>query len=122
MFCHHGERGRQMRSGSVGSVSSVASCSASVAPSGRTGRAYPSGMCSPDEPEGRCITASGGDAKNSFAIVAIYCVLKERVFLVYFSIGQFSFVRAFIPTGYEPGLALGFGSNAAPPEITTLPS
>src|SRR5438477_2425501 len=92
----------------VGSVSSVASCSASVAPSGRTGRTYSSGMCSHDEPEGRCITAGGGDAKNSFAIVAIYCVLKERVFLVYFSIGQFSSVRAFIPTGYEPGLALGF--------------
>ena len=111
-----------MRSGSVGSVSSVASCSASVAPSGRTGRAYPSGMCSPDEPEGQCITAGGGDAKNSFAIVAIYCVLKERTFLVYFSIGQFSSVRAFIPIGYEPGLALGFRSNAEPPEITPLPS
>ena len=45
----------------VGSVSSVASCSAVVAlrSLGENGEDIPA---SPDEPEGECISASGGDA------------------------------------------------------------
>ena len=58
--------------------------SARIAPSertGRTGRTYPSGIASPDEPEGLCIAASGGDAQRSFAIVAFHRVFKELVVL-----------------------------------------
>src|SRR5947207_1429441 len=68
---------------------------------GRTGRTYPSGIASPDEPEGLCIAASGGDAQSSFAIVAFHRVFKQLVVRNFCIVNQVGF---FGNTHIEPSL------------------
>src|SRR5947207_7654209 len=70
-------------------------------PTGTTGRTYPSGIASPDEPEGLCIAASGGDAQSSFAIVAFHRVFKQLVVRNFCIVNQVGF---FGNTHIEPPL------------------
>jgi len=49
-----------------GSPTEKAKPTVKLGPSGTTGRTYPSGIASPDDPKGNGIAASGNDALNSF--------------------------------------------------------
>src|SRR5437667_8898794 len=69
-YTYRGEQGEQAHQGAqVGWEEK--------APTGRIGRIYPSGIASPDEPEGEYIAASSRDTQNSFAIVTVHRVFKQ---------------------------------------------
>jgi len=68
-YTYWGEQGEQAHQGAQASWEEKAP----------TGRIYPSGIASPDEPEGEYMATSSRDTQNSFAIVTIHRVFKQLV-------------------------------------------